>query len=114
MVWVLLDNLGYQCIGVYQDRHYGRRIATDFQVWPGGATYRRGTRHADDRRRTEPEEEAHLGQDRDVALQRSQDRRRPRADPRHDEHELRVREGQVVARRAEHELDRRARVKPRL
>jgi acetolactate synthase-1/2/3 large subunit len=39
VVWVLLDNLGYQCIGVYQDRHYGRRIATDFQVWPGGATY---------------------------------------------------------------------------
>lgn len=39
VTWVLLDNLGYQCIGVYQDRHYGRRIATDFQVWPGGATY---------------------------------------------------------------------------
>ena len=39
VAWVLLDNLGYQCIGVYQDRHYGRRIATDFQVWPGGATY---------------------------------------------------------------------------
>jgi thiamine pyrophosphate-dependent acetolactate synthase large subunit-like protein len=39
VVWVLLDNLGYQCIGVYQDRHYGRRIATDFQSWPGGATY---------------------------------------------------------------------------
>lgn len=39
VTWVLLDNLGYQCIGVYQDRHYGRRIATDFQVWPGGGTY---------------------------------------------------------------------------
>jgi acetolactate synthase-1/2/3 large subunit len=39
VVWVLLDNLGYQCIGVYQDRHYGRRIATDFQVWPSGGTY---------------------------------------------------------------------------
>jgi acetolactate synthase-1/2/3 large subunit len=39
VTWVLLDNLGYQCIGVYQDRHYGRRIATDFQVWPGGTTY---------------------------------------------------------------------------
>jgi acetolactate synthase-1/2/3 large subunit len=39
ITWVLLDNLGYQCIGVYQDRHYGRRIATDFQVWPGGSTY---------------------------------------------------------------------------
>ena len=39
VAWVLLDNLGYQCIGVYQDRHYGRRIATDFQCWPGGATY---------------------------------------------------------------------------
>jgi acetolactate synthase I/II/III large subunit len=39
VTWVLLDNGGYQCIGVYQDRHYGRRIATDFQVWPGGATY---------------------------------------------------------------------------
>jgi acetolactate synthase-1/2/3 large subunit len=39
VAWVLLDNLGYQCIGVYQDRHYGRRIATDFQTWPSGATY---------------------------------------------------------------------------
>jgi acetolactate synthase-1/2/3 large subunit len=39
ITWVLLDNGGYQCIGVYQDRHYGRRIATDFQVWPGGARY---------------------------------------------------------------------------
>lgn len=39
VAWVLLDNLGYQCIGVYQDRHYGRRIGTDFQCWPGGATY---------------------------------------------------------------------------
>jgi acetolactate synthase-1/2/3 large subunit len=39
VTWVLLDNGGYQCIGVYQDRHYGRRIATDFQVFPGGGTY---------------------------------------------------------------------------
>lgn len=39
VVWVLLDNLGYQCIGAYQDRHYGRRIGTDFKQWPDGASY---------------------------------------------------------------------------
>jgi thiamine pyrophosphate-dependent acetolactate synthase large subunit-like protein len=39
ITWVLQDNLGYQCIGVYQDRHYGRRIATDFKIFPGGAAY---------------------------------------------------------------------------
>jgi len=30
-VWVLLNNQGYQSIAVYQDRHYGRRIGTDFE-----------------------------------------------------------------------------------
>ncbi len=39
VVWVVLDNGGYQCIGVYQDRHYGRRIATDWQRLPGGTPY---------------------------------------------------------------------------
>ena len=39
VVWVVLDNLGYQCIGAYQDRHYGRRIATDFRHWPEGPAY---------------------------------------------------------------------------
>ena len=39
VVWVVLDNLGYQCIGVYQDRHYGRRIATDWRRRPDGAPY---------------------------------------------------------------------------
>jgi acetolactate synthase-1/2/3 large subunit len=39
-LWVLLDNGGYQSIAVYQDRHYGRRIGTDFLSSPGGQPYK--------------------------------------------------------------------------
>lgn len=38
ITWVLLDNGGYQSIGVYQDRHFGRRLATDF-AYPSGKPY---------------------------------------------------------------------------
>ncbi|HEX6500852.1 MAG TPA: thiamine pyrophosphate-binding protein [Micromonosporaceae bacterium] len=31
VLWVVLDNGGYQSIGVYQDRHFGRRLVTDFE-----------------------------------------------------------------------------------
>jgi len=36
VVWVVLDNLGYQSIAVYQDRHFGRRTGTDFELATGG------------------------------------------------------------------------------
>jgi acetolactate synthase I/II/III large subunit len=38
VLWVILDNGGYQSIGVYQDRHFGRRLATDF-LTADGARY---------------------------------------------------------------------------
>jgi thiamine pyrophosphate-dependent acetolactate synthase large subunit-like protein len=39
-VWLVLDNHGYQSISAYQDRHFGRRIGTDFEQSPGGETFR--------------------------------------------------------------------------
>lgn len=39
VLWVVLDNGGYQSIGVYQDRHFGRRLATDF-LMADGAPYK--------------------------------------------------------------------------
>lgn len=38
-VWLVLDNHGYQSISAYQDRHFGRRIGTDFERSPGAETY---------------------------------------------------------------------------
>ena len=38
VLWVVVDNGGYQSIGVYQDRHFGRRLATDF-VKEDGSDY---------------------------------------------------------------------------
>src|SRR3989338_4715349 len=57
----------------------------------------------DDPGRAEAEEEPDLGEDRDLALPRPQDRRRARADPRHHEHEIRIGQRDVVARRTERE-----------
>src|SRR5438477_437449 len=60
--------------------------------------------HADDRRGAETEEQADLGEHRDVALQRAHDRRRARPDPGDHEHQLGIGEREVVARWAEDEL----------
>jgi hypothetical protein len=62
---------------------------------------------ADDRRRARAEEQADLRQHRDPALQRAKDRGRPWANAVDHEHELRVGERGVIARRPQHELDRR-------
>lgn len=34
-VWLVMDNGGYQSIGQYQDRHFGRRFGTDFSYLSG-------------------------------------------------------------------------------
>src|SRR5439155_11192156 len=57
----------------------------------------------DDRRGAEAEEEGHLREHRDLAVERAEDRRRARTDARDDEDEVRVGERDVVARWAEHE-----------
>lgn len=36
-VWLVMDNGGYQSIAMYQDRHFGRRVGTDFAYVSGGA-----------------------------------------------------------------------------
>lgn len=38
-VWLVLDNHGYQSISAYQDRHFGRRIGTDFELASHGETF---------------------------------------------------------------------------
>src|SRR3989304_1861713 len=57
----------------------------------------------DDPGRAEAEEEPDLGEDRDLALPRPQDRRRAGGGPRAHEHEIRIGQRDVVARRTEPE-----------
>ena len=64
-----------------------------------------GAGDPDDRRRTQAEEERHLGQHRDALFERAKDRRRAGPDTRDHEHEIGIRERLVVTRRAELELD---------
>ena len=61
---------------------------------------------ADDRRRAEAEEETHLGEHRDVALQRAEDRGRPRADAGDHEDVVGIGQREVIAGRTEDELHR--------
>lgn len=39
VIWIVMDNHGYQSIAVYQDKHFGRRYATDFDDRRTGETY---------------------------------------------------------------------------
>ena len=69
----------------------------------GGLPLRAGD--ADDRRGGEPEEEGHLGQHGNAAVESAKDGRRPWSYPGDHEHEVRFRQRRFVGRGAEDELD---------